>query len=222
MSITTKVLIVEQEPLITHSIEEALNHIIKTQNQSTYRPKSVYDYELASNEIECTKHLDLVFLNIDMTSSKSEKLNVFKDMVQMLRYNSPTSKLFTLTSRRDNYMIFDVFKTLNPESIILKSDISFKGLVKAIDTVMNNIPFYSKSILKLMRSRMVCDISLDKRDRLILYHLSKGVKTKDLPKLVHLSNSGVESRKRNLKTLFNVERKSDRFLLEQARLKGFI
>ncbi|OUS03125.1 hypothetical protein A9Q86_01525 [Flavobacteriales bacterium 33_180_T64] len=222
MSIPTNVLIIEQEPLIAHSIEEALNCIVKSQTEVTYIPKSVTNYELAFSEIKTSKHLNLVFLNLDISSINNEKFKFINDLVALLKINSPRAQLLTLTSYQDNYMIFDLIKTINPDSVLLKRDITFKDLIKAIENVINGIPHYSKTILRLLRSRISCDILLDKKDRLILYHLSKGVKTKDLPEHVFLSNSGIESRKRNLKLLFNVEHKGDRFLLEKAQMKGFI
>ncbi|WP_298760637.1 hypothetical protein [uncultured Psychroserpens sp.] len=222
MSKPTNVFIIEQEPLITHSIKDALHTISKSKTGMSFNTKSVRSFEFAYSEIKKSRHLSLVFLNIDMYSTYHEKSKFIIEMVSTLKRNSPKAQLLTLTSIRDNYMIFDLIRTLNPESILLKTDITFKDLIKAIENVINDIPFYSKTILQLLRSRMSCDINLDKTDRLILYHLSKGAKTKDLSKFVFLSRSGIESRKRNLKTLFNAERQSDQFLLEQARLKGFI
>ncbi len=45
---------------------------------------------------------------------------------------------------------------------------------------------------------------------------------KELPGLVFLSRSSVESRKRKLKRLFNVESQEVNFLFEKAREHGFI
>lgn len=222
MTNLTNALIIEHEPLISFSIKEALNRIIKSRFGNICTCRSVTNYDLAFSEISTSKHFNFVFLNVDMFSVHSNRLKLFKEMLTMLKRNSPKAQLLTLTSIHDNYAIADIIRTLNPESVLLKRDVSFKDLTKAIESVMDHTPFYSKSILKLLRSRMCCDISLDRRDKLILYHLSKGMKMKDLPKLVHLSNSGIENRKRNLKVLFNVERKPDHFLLEQARLNGFI
>lgn len=221
MSKATNVLIVEHEPLITHTIKEALHHISKGELKLNFTTKSIENLDIAYSEIKQSKQFNLIFLNIDMYTN-NEKFKLIKDIIHTLKNNSPKAKLLTMTSNQDNYMVIDILKTLNPEGILLKQDMSFKDLIDATESVINNIPFYSKTILRLLRSRMSCDFSLDKKDRLILYHLSKGIKTKDLSPLAFLSKSGIETRKRNLKILFNVENKNDKHLLEQARMKGFI
>ncbi|WP_298900937.1 hypothetical protein [uncultured Psychroserpens sp.] len=222
MNKPTNVLIVEQEPLVSFSIEEALTIVTKQLSGTQFKSKSYRSYECALAEMSSSKPFGLVFLNINFVHGSYDTTHHVKDLVDAVRRNSPKTHLLTLTSVHDNFIITEMIKTLNPECVLLKKDVSFNELVRAIKDVINCIPFYSQTILKCLRSRMTCDIALDKRDRLILYHLSKGIKTKDLPKLVFLSKSAVESRKRNLKLLFSVEQKPDYFLLEQARLKGFI
>ena len=218
----THVLIIEEEPLVTFSIEEALRRVTEDKANIYYKPESYNSYEHAFCEAISTKPFGLAFINMDMESGDHEKLQYIKTMAGQLKHRNPKIQLLMLTSHQDNYMIIDAIKVLNPDAVLLKKDVVFNDLLSAVDSVVNHIPFYSKSILRMLRSRITSDISLDRRDRLILHHLSRGVRTKDLPKLVHLSNSGIEHRKRNLKKLFNVECKSDRFLLEEARQKGFI
>ena len=63
---------------------------------------------------------------------------------------------------------------------------------------------------------------LDDIDRRILYELSIGTKTKDLPALVPLSLTGIEKRKRLLKQIFDIDSTDDRELILAAKEKGFI
>ena len=65
-------------------------------------------------------------------------------------------------------------------------------------------------------------IILDTKDKQILYELSKGVKTIDLKQKVHLSQAGVEKRKRILKETFNTKHLDDSALIEAAIKKGFL
>ena len=222
MNKPSNVLIVEQEPLVSFSIKEALTVVTNQFSETQFIPKSYRSYERALADIHRSKSFDLVFLNVNLAHGSYTTTPHITDLVNAVRLNSPQMHLLALTSVHDNFLITEMMKTLNPEGVLLKRDISFNQLVRAIKDVINCIPFYSQTILRCLRSRMTCDIALDKRDRLILYHLSKGIKTKDLPRLVHLSKSAVESRKRSLKVRFNVEQKPDYFLLEQARIKGFI
>jgi hypothetical protein len=56
----------------------------------------------------------------------------------------------------------------------------------------------------------------------ILFLISQGYKMKDIIKEVHLSISGLESRKRKLKDLFQIENGGDKKLIERAQFHGFI
>ena len=87
---------------------------------------------------------------------------------------------------------------------------------------MKDPPYYSKTVIKLLRDQVVNDFILDHYDRKILYELSIGTRMKDLPSVLPLSNAGIEKRKRNLKRMFNVKKLDDRQLLITAKEKGFI
>ncbi|WP_323787681.1 hypothetical protein [Psychroserpens sp.] len=221
MNKLTNVLIIEQEPLISYSIEEALRNI-SVQNDLFCNMTSVYDYKSALNELNSSKHYNLVFLSIDSDNSFNKQSSLTNQVFSLLEKSLKNIQLMILIHECDNFLIHNLFKTLNPESILLKRDMKFKDLTTAIDRVIQNIPFYSTTILKHLRIRMSCNISLDKSDQLILYYLSKGVRMKDMSKMVFLSHSAIESRKRKLKQLFNAERQQDSFLFEKAREHGFI
>ncbi|WP_040278288.1 response regulator transcription factor [Psychroserpens damuponensis] len=221
MNTLNNVLIIEEEPLMTYTIIEALKEITQQESTLDFKTQCVDDYKTALAEIKDHKRLKLVFLYIDIASNM-QNFKLIKDIVTNIRYHSPEVKLVTFTGHKNNYLTIDIIKTINPESILLKTETTFKGLVKAIENVINGNPFYSSTFMRLLRLRMSCDILIDKKDRLILYYLSLGIRNSELPDLIFLSKSGIENRKRNLKILFNVECKSDYFLIEQARLKGFI
>lgn len=63
---------------------------------------------------------------------------------------------------------------------------------------------------------------LDNIDRSILYHISKGVKTKNLVSIVNLSLPAIEKRKRNIKEAIGVNQGGDLVLVEKAREIGFL
>jgi DNA-binding NarL/FixJ family response regulator len=111
---------------------------------------------------------------------------------------------------------------LNPDGLLIKNDITANELVNAITLVLENPPYCSSSVSQTIRNEMLNDLLLDKIDRRLLYELSIGTKTKDLPEILPLSIAGVEKRKRNLKSIFNVSNLDDKDLIAIAREKGFI
>jgi hypothetical protein len=67
---------------------------------------------------------------------------------------------------------------------------------------------------------MTDDFKITENDRIILYQLSLGTKTKDLHHYLPLSYRAIENRKRRLKEYF--EASDDRTLLEKARERGYV
>ena len=105
---------------------------------------------------------------------------------------------------------------------LIKNDITPLELLHTIQTILKDPPYYSKTVIKLLRDQVVNDFILDHYDRKILHELSIGTRMKDLPSVLPLSNAGIEKRKRNLKRMFNVKKLDDRQLLITAKEKGFI
>ncbi len=216
MSRSKSILIIENEVLFSHSIEATLKTISGI-NFSIYKTKN---YKKTYQVVKKIRQLDFVFFNIDLFSNNTERYTLIQNLTGIIRNDFMNVKLLILTSYCNNYLILEMMMTLDPDSVILKSDINSNDLVKAINSVTEDTPFYSQTVLRLLRCQVTSHISVDKIDRLILYHLSRGVKNKDLPDLVFLSLSSIEKRKRKLKNVFKVG--NDRLLLEEARKRRII
>ena len=169
-----------------------------------------------------TTPIDLVFLDLSLPPSSDSQINSGEDLGLFIKHTFKKAKLIILTSNNDNHQLNNIFKSLNPEGFLIKSDFTHNDLLKAITDVINDTPYYSKTITNLMRNKMINDIVLDQVDRIILHQLAKGTKMKDLPRVVNLSLGGVERRKRHLKDIFDLSNKGDKTLIAVARQKGFI
>jgi len=88
--------------------------------------------------------------------------------------------------------------------------------------VLDGKTSYSHTVTNLLRKQIQCDLILDSNDRKILYLLSKGYKTKDLPREIPLSLAAIEKRKKIMKEAFQVEVKSDLALVNRAKDIGFL
>lgn len=217
------ILILENEPLIRYCIEQALVSISVKHVHFHFKTKFCNNcseaLNVTSNE---TLEFDLVIINLDVSPSESKPLVFSEDIGITLREFSPSTKIIGLTTFNDNYRICNTIKTLNLEGLLLKNEVDYEELVSAIESVLLNELYYSKTVLRLLRRRIVNDLAIDNKDRLILYHLSKGKRTKSLSNLIHLSISAIERRKRKLKEIFNVEHHDDHLLIKEAKEKGFI
>ena len=219
------VLIAEDEPLIINILITALNQISESNGLYDFKIKSVTNCDAAALEIEKsinTTPFDLALLDINIPASSDKKLLCGEDLGIELKNYFPNIKTIVFTSHNNNYRLNSILKSLNPEGFLIKSDIDFKKLLEALNSVLSDIPYYSKAILQLMRLHIINDFTLDKLDRQLLYQLSKGAKMKHLSDVIPLSKSAIELRKRNLKELFEVGEGDDRNLLIKAEEQGFI
>ena len=225
MGHTSNILIIENELLIIDSFKSALNEISYSNNHLNIRIKTSENYEEAlpiiKNSIS-TNPIDIVILNIDMPHVDYQKPMFVEDFGNNLRSLLPNIKILAFATYCDNYRINNIIDAFDPEVFIIKKDIDYKSLVTSLNSAFEESSYYSKTVTSSLRRRAIHKIILDKIDRTLLFHLSKGIRTKDLTKYVFLSEGGIQKRKRRLKQIFEVEGRGDMLLLESAREKGFI
>jgi DNA-binding NarL/FixJ family response regulator len=220
-----RTLIVEDEPLMIEPMKLALNQLSESNGLLSFDIITSLDCDTAAREIERavrSQPLDLVLLDINLKPSSNKKYLSGEDIGLEIRKYFPNAKIIVLTSHNNNYRLNNILKTLNPDGFLIKSDVDFAKLLDALNTVIDDTPYYSKAILKLMRRHIINDFTLDRIDRQLLYQLSKGAKMKHLSDVIPLSKSAIELRKRNLKEVFGVEEGDDRNLLIRAEECGFI
>lgn len=225
MNRKNKVLIIDDHPLICNSYRDALELVMKENEDIQMQIESAPDCDVAREKINNTwtkSGWDLVFLDIRLPASADRKILSGEDLGEMIRKNHPMAKIIVATTFNDNYRIQNIYKSINPEGFLIKNDMDLKELVSAIVTILHGGVHFSNTVSELMGKQFANEINIDKIDRQILYELSIGTKTKDLPNIVPLSIAGVEKRKRILKRIFDVEDQGDKALILAARKKGFI
>jgi DNA-binding NarL/FixJ family response regulator len=157
-----------------------------------------------------------------LPTSKDIEILCGEDLGRKIKDVLPKTKIIISTMLNDNYRVYCLLKSLNPEGFLIKSDLTPNILIAAIDAVLKSIPYYSQSVLKLLRKQVSNDVLLDTIDRKILFELSIGTKMNEIPNALPLSIAGIEKRKRRLKQVFDMKTSSDKELLHIAREKGFI
>lgn len=217
-----KVLIIEDHPLIIDSYKRALAKVQSQNNDINFTIVSADTIDKAIYYINNANknEYSLVFLDIQLPKSTDGKILSGEDLGVIIRNQMPNSKIIVNTSYNDNFRLNNILNSLNPEGFLIKNDLVPKDLIIAIEAVIDDSPYYNKTVLKLLRKRISNDFMLDEKDRKLLYELSLGAKTVDLPKLVSMSQSGIEYRKKQMRDIFNA--KNDKELIKVAKEKGFI
>jgi len=220
-----KVLIIEDHPLIREAYKSACIQVSNQDDNLDFKIDSADNSDDALQKIdEASKNggVDIIFLDIRLPPSRENQIFTGEDLGLQIRDRLPDSKIIISTTFNDNYRIHSIIKSVNPEGFLIKNDIVPEELVMAIKGVIKDPPYYSQTVVKLLRKEISNNFTVDKTDRTLLHELSLGTKMKDLPEILHLSIAGVEKRKRQLKDVFNIKSDSDKELLFIAKEKGFI
>jgi DNA-binding NarL/FixJ family response regulator len=225
MDKSISVLIIDDHPIITSAYESALESFVTQNTDYNFKITSIYSLDEAQFLLDNSsfiESLDLVFLDMRLPASSDGKLFSGEDLGKLIREKKPTVKIIVSTTFNDNYRLHNILQSLNPEGFLVKNDINPKELLSAIENILTGSPYYSKTVLNLLRYQVGSDIYLDDVDRKMLYELSIGAKLKDLSDLLPLSIAGIEKRRRNLKKIFGISGAEDRELVKIAREKGFL
>ncbi|MEN8185518.1 MAG: response regulator [Bacteroidota bacterium] len=222
---TYSVLIIDDCPIISEAYKNSFSRVSSNNKEIEFNIKIAKNSDSAIEKIKYhskKKDLDFALIDISIPPSKDHKILSGEDLAFMIRQLIPNIKIIISTNFDDNFLIYNILENIDPDGFLIKHDLRYEDLVSAINSVIEDPPFYSKSVLKLMRKRISHRHCLDKIDRLLLYELSNGAKMKDLPKLLPLSIGGIEKRKRRLKNIFDIKKRNDRELIHIAKEKGFI
>jgi len=216
------VLIIDDHPIIADAYKSAFEFISAENKNINFKILIANNCDKALELIQEVNQLDIVFLDISLPPSTDGKFLSGEDLGIRIKELQPKCKIIVATTFNDNYRIQAILKNVNPNGFLIKNDIDKEELIASIKTVMDDSPYYSKSVLELFRKQATVNYKLDKIDRQLLYEMSIGTKMKDLPKLIPMSMAGLEKRKKHLKDIFKVKDNDDRELILKAKEKGFI
>lgn len=220
------VLIIDDHPLISSAYKSAFNYVEKQSGILSFNIDEAHDCDSAFEKImsfsSYNKNLDIVLLDISLPPSKDGQILSGEDLGLKIIELMPSTKIIVSTTFNDNYRIHSLYKNLNPDGFLVKNDISPKELVATINTVITDPPYYSKTVIKMLRNEVSSDFVLNNIDRKLLYELSIGTMMKDLPEILLLSLPALEKRKRHLRQIFDADSPYDKELLQKAKEKGFI
>lgn len=182
-------------------------------------------YELAKRRIENSAKknpYDILLLDIQLFPSEAKDPRSGEDLGKLARELVPESKIVYMSSFGDAYRINSIFRSVNPDGYLIKSEIDENTLHQMVRNVSKGETYYSQGANSIMRKTMSHSYKVDDLDKIILYQLSIGSSVDVICDAVSLSTSAVESRKRQMKSVFEISGKNDFSLIEEARNRGYI
>lgn len=218
-----KILMVDDHPMI---IEGYQNTLLATKKEHQHLDIDIANTcDVANDLIKRSASdvpYDICFFDIKLPPSSDGLITSGEDLAKVARLYLPNAKVVILTMFNESYRIHNIIKEIQPEGLLIKSDLTSSELAEAFQLILDNPPYYSSTVKGFVNTTMSSDIHLDDINRKILHLLSQGVKTKSLKEYIDLSMSAIEKRKKQLKMLFDVEDGKDESLLNEAREKGFL
>jgi DNA-binding NarL/FixJ family response regulator len=220
--IKNNILIVDDHPFIIQGYKNAITR---------YNPKEFEFFIDQANDCKSayeiitnpeTPVFDIAFLDISMPTYEEKGLHSGEDLAKLLMEFMPNCKIILLTMYTELLKIKNIIDTINPSGLVIKNDLTFDELLFGFNKVINNEIYYSQSIQKMIDLSESETIDIDLFDKQILFHISKGTKTIDIPQYIPISLEAIEKRKLNLKKLLDVKDESDIELIREARNKGLL
>ena len=215
------ILIVDDHPFIIQAYKNALDKysLQGYEFDVTQANNCKSGYE---NIVDAKKPFDVAFFDISMPEYAEKGIYSGEDLASLIKTEMPNCKVILLTMHTELLKINNIIKNINPNGLIIKNDLTFDELIFAFDKIINNESYYSQTVIKLVGQAQYNNIELDAFDKQILFHLSKGVKTKDLPQYIPLSLSAIEKRKLSIREILEVKGGTDIYLINEAKTKGVI
>ncbi|WP_291147456.1 response regulator [Flavobacterium sp. UBA7680] len=214
------ILIVDDHPFIIEGYKNAITRYNPKEYEfiiaQAHDCKSAYDIL----EDENTPQFDIAFLDISMPAYEEKNLFSGEDLAKIILKKMPYCKIVLLTMYTELLKIKTIIRTINPNGLIIKNDLTFDELLFAFDKVMKSEKYYSQSVVKMLNQSSHNSIEIDEFDKQILFHLSKGTEVEEMPQYIPISITEIEKRRTSLKELLKIRSGSDDDLVKEAKSKG--
>lgn len=218
--IKPNILIVDDHPFIIEGYKNAITRYNPKEYEfiiaQAHDCKSAYDLL----QDEHTPQFDIAFLDISMPAYEEKDLFSGEDLAKMIIKKMPHCKIILLTMYTELLKIKTIIRTINPNGLVIKNDLTFDELLFAFDKVMKCEKYYSQSVVKMLNQSPHNSIEIDEFDKQILFHLSKGTELSEMPQYIAISLNEIQRRRVGLLELLKVKSGSNYDLLKEAKSKG--
>lgn len=217
------ILIVDDHPINVDGYHTLLSNIESNKDAEFL---FAFDCEQAYNSIIKSKFInstiDFAFIDISLPAYDEKKLSSGGDIGILIRKTYPLCKIIIISMHKEPLWVNQIFKSINPEGFIAKSDINYKCFPEIFQSIEKNEIYLSQSIKKSQKLLFQKNINWDDNDSKILQLIAQGIKTKDLPDYIPLCLSAIEKRKANIKKQLILNTGSDKEMIDVAKKLGFL
>lgn len=223
MAIKMNILIVDDHPFIIEAYKNAIK---------AYNAKGIYEFVITQAK-DCKTGYEAImeqgigsygvaFFDLSMPVYEEKGIFSGEDLALLVKNEMPECKIILLTMHTELLKINQIIKNINPNGLVIKNDLTFDELLLAFDKILKDENYYSQTVVQIVSQMPFDNLEIDAFDKQILFHLSKGTKTKDIPQYVPLSLNAIEKRKQSLKEILEIADGTDIDLIRESKNKGII
>lgn len=154
-----EVLLVDDHTLMT----EGYSNILQNMDGYKFNFTTANDCESAVNLLSDSggRPFDLILLDISLPGASKLKIFSGEDLGIFIRQNFPEMKIVIMTMHSENFRLYSILKTINPEGFLWKSDVTSEEVKLAVQQVLNRKNFYSHTIKKFLYKKFQsCEVFL--------------------------------------------------------------
>lgn len=215
------ILIIEDHPLIVEGYKTILSYCSLGNELNI---EVAYNCEVAYNKITQYNLYDLIFIDFSLPSYSEKNINSGIDLAYIILNKTPHSKIIFITAMTDIFTLYEIKNKINPNGILIKSDLSTEEFIQAIESIVKNQIFYSKSVKKDLNEFLTLNnnLFLDMYNRKLILLLADRLSSKSISTKLNLSISAIEKRKKNIKLFFNIQNGTDEDIVLEAKKRNLI
>lgn len=181
------------------------------------------EFKTATNKAELFQHLkneDFDVLILDVQFGVDDARQIIKEIDAL----NISIKKIALSSHEDERTVKSVLAAGFQSYVSKKAPLN--ELIEAVDLVFTGNQYISKALEKKLFSSLFSkntftdEIRLTKREKEVLAQIQEGLSTKEIAKLLNLSEKTIETYRSNLLLKFQVKNVAS--LVKESILKGFI
>lgn len=164
----------------------------------------------------------LAIIDFSIPPFKEQNLHNGQDVACLIQNHFPETKIAIITSHTEAIVLYNVLKKVNPQGLLVKSDMDGEELLEAYSEITKGNYYFSESVKKAKKLLISKEALLDTTNRKIIELLAQGIKTKNLSIHLSLSQSAIEKRKSTIKDVLGITKGNDEDILREVRQLGLL
>jgi DNA-binding NarL/FixJ family response regulator len=166
------------------------------------------------------RSFDLALIDKSLPGYEEKAIFSGSDLAVLIREMMPNCKIIMITAHTEVLIVYEIYKNVKPDGLVIKNDITPDKLHQAVLEVVQGSSYQSATVKNSIDEIWKKDLMVEDYNREILFYLSKGFKIKELEGIIYLSTSAIQKRIIRMKVVFDVT--DDSGLVKEAIKQGFI